>query len=65
MTLNGLKIFLNLMKALLKVIMKKVMKDISLKLISNTQKILDLLTYDLPFLSEKMKFKILPNLHDK
>ena len=34
--LNGLKMFVNLMKALSKVAMKRVTKNISLKLISNT-----------------------------
>ena len=51
--------------------MKKVMKDISLKLISNTQKIYITFTmiYNLPFLPERIKMqkvkKLVANLHDK
>ena len=54
-----------------KIIMKKVMKDISLKLISNTQKIYITFTmiYNLPFLPERIKMqkvkKLVANLHDK
>ena len=69
MTLIGLKIFLDLMKALQNILMKKVMKDIFFKLLFQYLENLHNLHGDLPFLLERRKIenveKLIANLHDK
>ena len=69
MTLNGLKIFLNLMKISEKAIMMKVMKDIFLKLMFNIPKVYITFTLIRTFCLKKIKIekveKLVANLCDK
>ena len=69
MTLNGLKIFLNLMKISEKAIMMKVMKDIFLKLMFNIPKVYITFTLIHTFCLKKIKIekveKLVANLCDK
>ena len=69
MTLNELKIFLNLMKISEKAIMMKVMKDIFLKLMFNIPKVYITFTLIHTFCLKKIKIekveKLVANLCDK